>query len=96
MQFINDLEDNPRTIGNHETKVYKRFLKRIIPNLSNLSAPERAKIYRKKRRAYKNFVNIVFENEQQKLQNSTVEEQVETLVDVFKNLEAIMSVIAKS
>lgn len=96
MQFSNDLEDSIKTISNRDTKVYKLFLKRILPNLSNLSAPERAKIYRKKRRDYKNFVNIVFENGQQKLRNSTVEEQVETLVDVFNNLKDILPVIAKA
>lgn len=96
MQFSNDLEDSVKTISNRDTKVYKLFLKRILPNLSNLSAPERAKIYRKKRRDYKNFIKIVFGNEQQKLRNSTIKDQVDTLVDVFKNLEAVMAAIAKA
>lgn len=96
MQFINDLEDTPRTIGNRNSRVYKRVLKRVIPDLKNLSPQERDEIYRKRRKVYENFVNIVLGSNKERLQNSTVEEQVDIIVDVYNNLKDIISVISKA
>ena len=96
MQFINDSEDSPKTIANRNTRVYKRVLKRVIPDLKNLSPQERDEFYKQKRRAYKNFVNIVLGSNKERLQKSTVEAQVDIIVEVFNNLKDIMSVIAKA
>ena len=46
MQFINDFEDSPKTIANRNTRVYKRVLKRVIPDLKNLSPQERDEFYK--------------------------------------------------
>ena len=95
MQFLNDIEDDPKTLGNRNTRVYKRVLKIIIPDLKNLSPQERDEIYRKKRRAYSSFINIVFGNRQQ-LRDSTIKDQVDIIVGAFNNLKDILPVIAKA
>lgn len=95
MQFLNDIEDDPKTLGNRNTRVYKRVLKSIIPDLKNLSPQERDKIYKERRKAFNNFTNIVFGNRQQ-LRDSTIKDQVDIIVGAFNNLKDILPVIAKA